>query len=123
MYDLSLRRWHDQFKCGGLTASLRLALRETLRPCVSLRAPSRCPGADDGNKAQDHIKNIVEWKIVLVSNDVHSDLRDLSRDKRWMAVMPKLLDDFNALLRDVLDLMRDLGGSDSKNDLSRLHQP
>lgn len=39
--DFDLYRWRDRFKRDGLTASLRLELRETLTPLVSLREPFR----------------------------------------------------------------------------------
>lgn len=121
--DLSLYRWRDQFKHDGLTASVRLALRETLTPCLSLREPFRWSGADDDNEAQDRIKNIVEWEVVLASDHASSGLRDLPKNEQWTAALPKLLDDFSALLRDALDLMGELGGVDSLHDHSYVHQP
>jgi hypothetical protein len=121
--DLSLYRWRDQFKRDGLTASVRLALRETLTPCLSLREPFRWSGTEVDDEAQDSIKNIVEWEVVLASDHVHSGLRDLPKNGQWTAALPELLDDFNGLLRDALDLMHELGGVDSMNDHSYVHQP
>jgi hypothetical protein len=43
-------------------------------------------------------------------------LRDMPKDERWTAALPDLLNDFSALLRDALDLMRELGGVDSRSD-------
>lgn len=121
--DLSLYRWRDQFKHDGLTTSVRLSLRKTLTPCLSLREPFRWSGAYDDGAAQDRIKNIVEWEVVLASDHVHSGLRDLHKNERWTAALPELLDDFSGLLRDALDLMRELGGVDSENDHSYVYQP
>ncbi len=121
--DLSLYSWRDQFRHDGLTASVRFALRETLKPCLSLREPFRWSGEEDEEEAQDRIKNLVEWEVVLASDHVHSGLRDLPKDERWTAALPELLDDFNGLLRDALDLMRELGGVDSESDHSYIHQP
>ena len=121
--DLSLYRWRDQFKHDGLTASVRLALRETLTPCLLLREPFRWSGADGDDEAQDRIKGIVEWEVVLASDHVHSGLRDMPKNEQWTVALPELLDDFSALLRDALDLMRELGGVDSENDHSYVHQP
>ncbi|MGB8379385.1 MAG: anti-phage defense-associated sirtuin Dsr1, partial [Rhodanobacteraceae bacterium] len=121
--DLSLYRWRNQFKHDGLTASVRLALRETLTPCLSLREPFRWSEAIDDDEAEDRIKNIVEWEVVLASDHVHSGLRDLAKNEQWTAALPELLDDFSALLRDALDLMRELCGVDSENDHSYAHQP
>lgn len=121
--DLSIYRWCDQFKRDGLTASVRIALREILKPCLSLREPFRWSGEGDDEGAQDRIKNIVEWEVVLASDHVHSGLRDLPKNEQWTAALPELLDDFSALLRDALDLMRELGGVDSQRDHSYVHQP
>lgn len=121
--DLGIYSWHDQFKRDGLTASVRFALRETLKPCLSLREPFRRSGEGDDEGAQDRIKNLVEWDVVLASDHVHSGLRDLPKNEQWTAALPELLDDFSALLRDALDLMRELGGVDSQNDHSYVHQP
>lgn len=123
LHNLNLYRWRKQFKRDGLTASVRLALRETMRPCLSLREPFRWSGARDDDEAQDSIRNIVEWEVVLASDHVHSGLRDLPKDERWTAALPELLDDFSVLLRDALDLMRGLGGVDSESDHSYVHQP
>jgi hypothetical protein len=116
--DLDLYSWHDQFKRDGLTASVRLALRKILTPCVSLRERSRWPGEDGEGQEQDRIEDIVEWEIVLASDHVHSSLHDLPRDEHWSAALPELLDDFIALLRDALGLMRELGGANDRSDLS-----
>lgn len=123
VFGLSLYRWRDQFRHDGLTASVRLALRETLTPCLSLREPFRWSGTDEENEEQDRIRDLVGWEVVLASDHVHSGLRDLPKDERWTAALPELLDDFSALLRDALDLMRELGGVDSDNDHSYVHQP
>ena len=121
--DLSLYSWREQFKHDGLTVSVRFALRETLKPCLSLREPFRWSGDGDDGEAQARIKSIVEWEVVLASDHAHSGLRDLPKDEQWTAALPELLDDFSALLRDALDLMRELGGVDSQNDHSYVHQP
>ena len=121
--NLSLYRWRDQFRQYGLTASVRLALRETLAPCLSLREPFRWSGADGDDETQDHIKNIVEWEVVLASEHVHSGLREMPKNEQWTAALPELLEDFSALLRDALDLMRELGSVDSESDHSFVHQP
>jgi hypothetical protein len=121
--ELSLYRWHDQFKHDGLTTSIRLALREVLTPCLSLSEPFRWSDEDGDDRTQDRIRNIVEWEVVLASDQVHSGLRDIPKNERWVAALPHLLDDFSGLLRDALDLMHELGGIDSKNDRSYIHQP
>lgn len=121
--DLNLYHWRDQFKRDGLTTSIRLALRECLKPCLSLREPFRWPGTEEDDEAQDRVKNIVEWEVVLASDHVHSGLRNLLEDEQWTAALPELLNEFSTLLRDALDLMCELGGVDSEHDHSYIHQP
>ncbi|MEF8760397.1 MAG: anti-phage defense-associated sirtuin Dsr1 [Candidatus Accumulibacter sp. UW25] len=120
---LDLYRWRGYFERDGLTASVRLALREVLTPCVSLREPFRRASEMEESDAPEQIKNLVEWDIELASDDVHSSLSDMPKDERWTAALPDLLNDFSALLRDALDLMRDLGGVDSRSDDTYVHQP
>jgi hypothetical protein len=58
-----------------------------------------------------------------MADDVHSNLKDLSIVERWQGALPGLLNDFTSLLRDALDLMRELGGADDKRDNSYTQQP
>lgn len=121
--DFDLYRWRARFKRDGLTTTLRLELRETLTPRVSLREPFRWPAEDEDGREPERVKDLVEWEIVLSADHVHSGLRDLPEDERWAAVLPELLADFGALLRDALDLMRELGSAEERSDLSYMHQP
>src|SRR5690606_12317696 len=121
--DFDLYRWRDRFRRDGLTPTLRLELREMLTPCVSLREPFRWPEEDDEAREPKRIKDLVEWELVLSTDHVHASLRDLPRDERWDAALPALLSDVSALLRDALDLMRELGSAEDRSDLSYMHQP
>ncbi|GIX25497.1 MAG: hypothetical protein KatS3mg122_2728 [Caldimonas sp.] len=121
--DFDLYRWRDHFRRDGLTPTLRLELREMLAPRVSLREPFRWPEEDDEAREPKRIKDLVEWEIELSTDHVHYCLRDLPKDERWNAALPELLADVSTLLRDALDLMRELGGAEDKSDLSCMHQP
>lgn len=121
--DASLYRWRERFTRDGLTASVRLALRQALTPCISLREPFRWESELEGNDAFEHIKSIVEWDIDLTSDHVHSSLRDMPQDELWVEALPELLSDFNALLRDAFDLMHELDGLGERSDHSYVHQP
>lgn len=121
--DFHLYQWRDRFNRDGLTTSLRLELREMLTPRVSLREPFRLPDEDGDRSEPARIRDLVRWEIVLSTDHVNSSLSDIYQDERWTGVLPDLLPDFSALLRDVLDLKRELGGADDKSDLSYMHQP
>ncbi len=116
-------RWMLRFKRDGLTASLRLELREALTPRVSLREPFNWPEKSEISREPENLKELVDWEIVLSADHVLSFLGDLSTDAHWTAALPELLSDFSMLLRDALDLMRELGSADDKSDLSFLQQP
>jgi len=122
--DLDLYRWRARFKHEGLTTFSRLELREILMPRVTLQEPFRWPpDHDDDREEPQKIKELVGWEIVLSTDHVHSSLRDLPKDEQWKKVLPELLIDFSGLLRDSLDLMRELGGADDRSDLSYISQP
>ncbi|MDZ7751851.1 MAG: anti-phage defense-associated sirtuin Dsr1 [Gammaproteobacteria bacterium] len=121
--DLDLYRWRDRFKRDGLTTTLRLELREMLTPRVSFREPFNWPADEGESHEPERIKDLVDWEIVLSTDHVHSSLRDLPKDERWTDALPDLLFDVSSLLRDALDLMRELGNADDRSDHSYVDQP
>ena len=58
-----------------------------------------------------HLKQLVDWELVLATDHVYSSIRDLAADSHWGEALPFLLDDFQQLLRDALDLLRETGRS------------
>lgn len=120
---LDLYRWRNRFNRDGLTSSLRLEFRELLSPRVSLRAPYGSSAAEGEDQEQQRLRDLVGWELVLVADDVHSNLKDLSSIERWQGALPDLLADFTGLLRDALDLMRELGDADDRRDNSYSQQP
>jgi hypothetical protein len=123
MNDLDLYHWREMFRCDGLTTTVRLALREALSPRVALREPFRWPMEVADDSRAERINDLVDWEIVLNADHVHASLRDMPKDERWTAALPELLADFSSLLRDTLDLMRELGSANDRTDLSYMQQP
>jgi len=116
--------WLDYFKRDGLTPTLRLRLREMLAPRVELRKSFRMDDDFDASGETPESVKPPDWEIKLSADYAHSTLCDKLEDKpRWKEVLPDLFDDFSALLRDTLDLMRELGGADEWSDHSYIHQP
>lgn len=122
-HKLDLYRWRGRLKRDGLTTALRLELREMLSPRISLQEPFRLPAQDDEALEPESIRKLVEWKIVLSTDHVHSTLRDLAYDEHWKAASPKLMQDVSSLLHDALDLMCELEGASDRSDLSYIHHP
>ena len=120
--DLDLYRWCERFNRDGLTATLRLELREKLSPRISLREPFPWPIEDEEDDEPRPMVRLVEADFVLSTDHVPPTLRDL-KDGRWREALPALLSDFTGLLRDALDLMRDLSYADNRTDQSYVSQP
>lgn len=118
-----LYRWKGRLKREGLTATLRLELRELLAPKVVLKKPFRW-GDDDSSSTDEptRIKQLVDWELALAADHVHSTLRDLA-DEPWKFALPHLQEDFQQLLRDALDLFRELGEADDHSDRSHWDLP
>jgi hypothetical protein len=121
--DSDLYAWRGRFNRDGLTPTLRLDLREILIPRVVLREPFRLGEESTKDGEAQRISELVDWEIVLSADHVHSALRDLSDNPNWQATLPDVLVDATLLLRDALDLMRELGSADDRSDLSYIHQP
>ena len=122
--ELSLYRWKDQLKRDGLTITMRLELRELLSPKVMLKKRFRWDGEAEETSTVEPttIKQLVNWELVLAADHVRSALRGLT-DDGWRASLPALLDDFQQLLRDALDLRRELGKTDERSDESHWELP
>ncbi|MDN8615669.1 anti-phage defense-associated sirtuin Dsr1 [Variovorax ginsengisoli] len=113
--------WRSRMKREGLTTTLRLELRRFLAPQVALKRPFHWGDATETDEPT-RIGQLVDWELVLAADHVHSSLRDLSGE-RWADALPLLLEDFQQLLRDALDLLRELGGADNFSDRSNWDLP
>ena len=113
-----LYRWKGRLKREGLTTTMRLELRNLLAPKVMLKKPFRW-GEDDASGGHEvtRIKQLVDWELVLGADHVHSTLCGLT-DESWRSALPVLLEDFQQLLRDALDLSCELGEADDRSDRS-----
>ena len=76
--ELDLYRWKDRLKREGLTASLRLELRELLSPKLTLKKPFRWGPEEEATDEPTRIRQLVDWELVLTADHVHSSIRDLS---------------------------------------------
>ena len=120
--DHALDRWKGRLKRDGLTATLRLELRELLSPKVALNKPFRWSNEAENTDEPTQIKQLVDWELVLAADHVHSTLHELVSE-HWTSALPLLLEDFQQLLRDALDLLRELGEADDRKDRSYLDFP
>lgn len=112
-----LYRWKDRLKRNGLTASLRLEFRELLAPKIALKAPFQWGEKPKSTGEPTHIRQLADWELLLAADHVRSSIQDFANDK-WGDSLPLLLEDAQQLLRDTLDLLRELGEGDDRSDLS-----
>lgn len=120
---LDIYDWLRRIKQNGVTSSLRMELREILTPCVIFRAPFHWGEDAIEPPEPERIKDLVDWELALSSDHVHSALRDRENKPHWQAVLPDMLQDFTVLLRDALNLKRELGSANDKSDLSYSDKP
>lgn len=115
----------SRLKNEELCISVRLAINESLRPCVLARKPYAFPTSSTlkHSNSDANIDDIANCEVVLSSEHAHSFIQERSNDVKWKSVLPALLNDFNALLRDALDLMRELGSANDHKDPSIFAQP
>lgn len=116
-HNVDLYRWKDRLKRDGMTTTLRLELRELLAPKVVLRPPFRWNEEEENAAEPKRLRQYVDWDLMLTADHVHSALRDLA-DENWTLALPLLLEDFQQLLRDALDLLRELGEANDHSDRS-----
>lgn len=121
-YAGNLYEWKRKLDLEGLTSSLRWELRELLAPKIRLRRLSaRIEELDDICEPQG-LRRLIDWELVLAADHVHAALRDIS-DDHWRSALPWLLDDLQQLLRDALDLQKELGEAKDQFDQSYWYLP
>lgn len=120
--DADLYRWQNRLKREGLTTTLRLELRRLLAPQVVLKKPIRWGEEEARSDEPLSLRQLVDSELVLAADHVQSTLRDLD-DEDWKASLPQLLEDFQQLLRDALDLLSELGEADARSDRSSWDLP
>nr|WP_218626791.1 anti-phage defense-associated sirtuin Dsr1 [Caballeronia sp. dw_276] len=116
--------WVQQFRRDGMTMMLRHQLTSLLSARVLLRKPFRALGSEqtqyDGPQS---IKYLVNPEVVLSSDDVRSHFDDIRNFPEWKIALPQLFDAVRTALVDVLDLMREMGQADGRQDLGVWHMP
>lgn len=120
--DPDLYRWKERLQRDGFNATLRIELRKMLAPKVALRKPLRWEQELQAVDSPRTFRDLVDWEVVLAADHVRSTFRDAD-DARWNAALPSLLDDFQQLLCDALDLLSELGEANGRTDRSHWDMP
>lgn len=120
-----LYSWAKRLTTLGYSPGLRLELVSLLTPQVQFSRPMRLgAGAGDGEPdAPARIRELVNWEVVLRSDHAREALRPLNEHAAWRRLLKESLPDFAGLLRDALELMRELEGAEDRSDLSYIANP
>lgn len=113
--EFNLYDWLNRLELCGLTPTLRAELRGLLAPRAELRG-IEVPEGSDGHP-------IVDFNITLAAEHSHSAFARARHLQCWKLALPDLLPDLAMLLRDALDLMRELGNADEHRDISYVQHP
>lgn len=116
--------WEETLRRDGPSFAVRSQLRDMLSPRISVSARQSWDGKPlPPHSKPQHVSGIVDCHINLRLESVNSTMRTIQTDSCWQALLPLMLDDFTALLRDTMDLMREVGKADDKHDGSYFALP
>lgn len=119
---LDLFSWKNRLKRDGLTASVRLELRDLLAPKVHVQKPFFWNDEPDSTEDPINLQKLADCKLVLTTDDVFSALKDWD-EPCWKDSLAALCGDLQQLLLDALDLWRELGKADDRHDPSHRDLP
>lgn len=119
-HSFDLYGWKERIERDGLTASLRIELRTLLAPKVKLKNSFYLPHNDDGTEEHQTIEQLIDWELVLATDYADTVLINEpdELDENWRSIFAHLLDEFQLLLNDALDLLGELGRADNISDRS-----
>lgn len=120
--NFSFYEWKNQVEREGLTVILRFKLRELLAPKVNISKPSPGYTTDIAMEASRALRQRASCKLILASTHIRSEVMDLT-EGHWQEITPLLVNDLESLLRDALDLKRELEETDDDNDNSHWGLP
>lgn len=121
--DQDLGQWMEELKQKGLTTSLRFRFREILTPYIRLSERMSWHGMVHESGVMPKIKDLVNVEVILATDQVHYSLRRATSTPHWVEALPALYPEALALLRDTLDLMREVGSLDDTQDFSFFLRP
>ncbi|WP_447773001.1 anti-phage defense-associated sirtuin Dsr1 [Aeromonas veronii] len=120
--DGNIFQWMSRLGREPLNVMLRLELRELLTPKIALRKPYNL-SSNKTNQEPIKVRERVDWEIVLAADNVRYAISHDVNNQQWKTALPYLLDDLQQLLRDALDLQRELNDASGHRDFSYLALP
>lgn len=124
---MNIFEWMEDVERFGWSPAAYRDFRELLRPDIRFSRPIRWPGLEtdaEKERRDPQIKDFVEWEIALCNGDhVRVHLSQIQQLDGWSDALVSLLPDFTSLLKNVLELMAEVGSASEKHDLSYIHRP
>lgn len=122
-HDGDLYQWFHNFETEGLNTASLTKLKKILSPHVLLRKAIEWRVAEGVNNGEMAPKDLIDWEVVLGADHLHFAIRQFSEKPEWILALPKLFEDFNALLLETLNLKAELGDADYWRDFSYIDNP
>ena len=112
--------WINSFNKDGLTVSNRVQLRAIFSPKILISKPYKFQNEDDNPNASLHSR--INCEVVFESHNARSALRELNQEK-WVRCNYQLVEEFQSLLLETLDFMKELDLVEGIDDYSCFHMP
>lgn len=122
--ELNLYHWVARLTKGEISIPMRLELKDLLAPKLILQESNSLYSMENEevNTEPTRIDDLFHWELVLNSDHARTVL-DYKRNVFLMSALPTLLEDFEDLLRDAINLLKSLGVADENSDRSFLSLP
>lgn len=114
---INIYDWKEDFRLYGLSLTSRIKIREILRPKIILREQIF------EDNSSNSWRSIADIEVVIDGGNLHHEFKDFKSNKLWLEVLPELLSDFQQILKDALDLFKEVGQAEEHSDKSTWHLP
>lgn len=117
-----LHSWLSRVRKEGISVLHRLELRALLAPKLLIRGSMHWGDDASDKDGATRLKDRLNWELVLASSHVRSTLQELMTCQ-MNGFLPGLIDDFERLLLEALDLASILGDATNRSDRSYWYLP
>ncbi|MGF6976587.1 hypothetical protein QFZ94_005037 [Paraburkholderia sp. JPY465] len=122
--DFHIFEWVRHFLRDGMTTALRLQFKQFLSARVILRKPLRLQSETPVDaEHEQQLRHLVSAEVVLAEDHLRTAMEEVRGSLQWQNALPHLFGIACEALRDVLDLMREIGQANEHSDSSMWHMP
>ncbi|NBD07248.1 anti-phage defense-associated sirtuin Dsr1 [Burkholderia thailandensis] len=122
--DFHIFEWVRHFLREGMTTALRLQFKQFLGARVILRKPIRLLSETSVDiEREQQLRHLVNAEVVLTDDHLRIAMEEVKDSLQWQNALPELFGIACEALRDVLDLMREIGQANERSDPSMWDMP